>query len=244
MAGTALLLAVGLSIVILDFGSGSPIVRWLPAPAIRRLLTGFLFGSTGALIALSPVGKHSGAHINPAATFAFWLGGTFPTGMAAGYVLSQLAGAVLGSLPLLAWGAMGRSVEFAATEPGAGYGALAAVVGETATTFALIIGLFVFVGHPRLRKFTPLLFPFLYAVMVCLEGPVSGTSTNPARSLGPAVISGAWHGWWVYWAEPMLGTLLGVAVHQGTWLRELRIEAAKVYHFTHDPHGVFHASPT
>jgi aquaporin Z len=194
MAGTAMLLAVGLSIVILDFGTGSPVVRWLPEPAIRRVITGFLFGLTGAAIALSPVGKHSGAHINPAVTFAFWLVGKFRTRLAVGYVLAQLTGAVLGSLPLLPWGAMGRSVAFGATEPGPGVGVLAALIGEVATTFALIIGLFVFVGHRRLRKFTPLLFPFLYAVLVCLEGPISGTSTNPARSLGPAVIAGAWRG--------------------------------------------------
>ncbi len=240
MVGTAWLLAVGLSIVILDFGTGSPVVQWLPDAGIRRIITGFLFGVTGASIAVSPVGKHSGAHINPVVTFGFWLVGKFRTGLAVGYVLAQLAGAVLGSLPLLAWGAMGQSVQFAATEPGTSYGALAATVGETATTFALIIGLFVFVGHARLRKFTPLLFPFLYAVMVWLEGPISGTSTNPARSLGPAVIAGAWHGWWVYWLGPMLGTLLAVTVYQGTWLRELRIEVAKVYHFRRDPHGVFH----
>ena len=59
----------------------------------------------------------------------------------------------------------------------------------------------------RLRPFTPALFPVLYAVMVYLEAPVSGTSTNPARSLGPAIVSGSWHGWWISWAGPFVGTL-------------------------------------
>jgi len=53
LVGTGVLILVGLSFVILDFGNGSPIVRLLPDPGIRRLITGFLFGSTGALIAIS-----------------------------------------------------------------------------------------------------------------------------------------------------------------------------------------------
>ena len=67
------------------------------------------------------VGKESGAHINPAVTMIFWLFRRLDARTAVLYVLAQLAGAVIGSLPLLAWGAMGRSVAFGATLPGAGY---------------------------------------------------------------------------------------------------------------------------
>ncbi|GFE61762.1 MIP/aquaporin family protein [Geobacter sp. AOG2] len=237
--GTALLIAFGLSIVILAFGEGSPVVRLIPSTGLRRLLTGFLFGSTGALIAISPLGKESGAHINPVVTLAFRLLGKLKTRHAVGYVLAQFAGAMLGALPLLAWGEMGRSVSFGATLPGPGYGIVRALAGETVTTFALIVGLFFFLRHHRLRPFTPALFPFLYAIMVFAEAPISGTSTNPARSLGPAVIAGAWHGWWIYWAGPLLGTLLGVAAYRFTGLGWLKIEVAKLYHFEHDRYGVF-----
>lgn len=244
LAGTALLVAVGLSVVILDFGAGSPVLAWVPSPGLRRLLTGLLFGAAGGLIALSPIGKISGAHINPAVTFAFWLEGTMGSGHAAGYVLAQVAGAALGALPLLGWGRMGASAQFGATLPGPGYGASAALLGEAVATFAMIVGLFVFIGHRSLRRFTPLLFPFLYAVMVFLEAPISGTSTNPARTLGPAVVSGVWRAWWVYWVGPLLGSLLAVGMHKGTWLRRLEVEVAKLYHFEHDPHGVFRHSVT
>ena len=61
LVGTGLLVVVGLSIVIFDFGRGSPMLQLLPEDAARRLVTGLLFGSTGALIALSPLGKESGA---------------------------------------------------------------------------------------------------------------------------------------------------------------------------------------
>ncbi len=237
--GTAALMAVGLSIVIFDFGAGSPMLDWLPGAAARRLLTGFLFGAVGATIAVSAVGKVSGAHINPAVTLAFWARGKMRAGNAAFYVLAQLAGGLTGALPLLAWGRLGQSVNFAATAPGSGYTAAEALAGEALTTFIMVALLFFFIGHRRLRAWTPLLFPFLYAVMVWLEAPVSGTSTNPARSFGPAIVSGVWSAWWVYWVGPFLGAAAAVAAHRFTWLRRFEIKVAKVYHFDHDPHGFF-----
>ncbi len=243
MVGTALLVAVGVSVVIVDFGAGSPVIDLLPDPGVRRLITGFLFGTTGGLIAFSHIGKTSGAHINPVVTLAFWLEGKMGSGYALGYVLAQLGGGALGALPLLAWGRMGEAIHSGTTVPGAGYGAATATLGEVATTCTLIVGLFFFLGQRRLRRFTPLLFPFLYAVMVYLEAPISGTSTNPARSLGPALVSADWRSWWVYWLGPTIGALLGVGVHRLSWLHYLEIEVAKLYHFDHDPHRVFQRFP-
>lgn len=239
LLGTALLVAVGLSIVILDFGQGSPVVAFLPSAGLRRLLTGFLFGTTGALIALSPLGKESGAHINPAVTLGFWLMGKLRARYVPGYVFAQLVGAVLGAVPLLAWGAMGRSVSYGATFPGVAYSLGWACFGETAATFALIVGVLLFLQHRRLRNYTPALFPFLYAFLVYVEAKVSGTSTNPARSFGPALISGNWHGWWVYWLGPVLGALLGVALYRIVGHNWPTISVAKLHHFEHDRYGVF-----
>ena len=239
LVGTALLVGIGLSIVILDFGRGSPIIQFIPNAGERRLMTGFLFGMTGALIALSPLGRESGAHINPVVTLAFWLTGKLKTRHVPGYVAAQLCGAAAGALPLLAWGATGRSIDFGATLPGQAYGVGWALLGETATTFALISGLLFFLRQPRLRAYTPALFPFLYAFMVYAEANISGTSTNPARSFGPALISDDWHAWWVYWLGPLLGALLGVAAYTLTKRPWTTIEVAKLYHFEHDPYGVF-----
>jgi aquaporin Z len=237
--GTALLVLVGLSFVILDFGSGSFVTRLVPSDGLRRLVTGFLFGATGGLIAVSPLGRISGAHINPVVSFAFWVKGRMRGAHALGYAIAQLAGAAAGALPLFAWGSIGRSVAFGSTVPGEGYGPWSALAGEAAATFTMVILLLFFVSHKGVRRFTPALFPFLYAAMVFLEAPVSGTSTNPARSLAPLLLSGHWRAWWVYWAGPFLGAFLAVVVHTGTWLNRLEIEVAKLYHFEHDPHGVF-----
>ena len=86
----------------------------------------------------------------------------------------------------------------------------------------------VFLATKRLRPYTPALFPFLYSVMVFLEGAISGTSTNPARSLGPSVISGYWAGWWIYWLGPVAGAFL--ATLAVSFLVK-RITVAKLYHF-------------
>ncbi len=237
VAGTALLVLGGLSVVIFMFGAGSPMERLLPDVVTRRILTGFLFGSIGASIALSPVGKVSGAHINPAVTLGFWLMQKLDARTALGYVCAQLVGAALGSLPLLAWGSMGRSVYFGATMPGDGYMVMDAMLGEIVTTFALVTGLCIFIGFRELRRFTPFLMPPLYGVMVPLEAALSGTSTNPARSFGPALVSGQWVGWWIYWIGPLAGTVAAILVCSSL---ARRIEVAKLYHFDSDRRRIFH----
>jgi aquaporin Z len=242
LIGTALLVLVGLSLVILMFGAGSPMTRLIPDDGLRRLITGFLFGTTGACIALSPVGTVSGAHINPAVTLAFRLMGKLDLPTTLGYVGAQLIGAVAGSLPLLLWGAMGRSVAFGATFPGPDFALSTAFLGEVITTFTMVTLLAVFLGFRTIRPFTPAIFPPLYAIMVWAESPISGTSTNPARSLGPSVISGQWQGWWIYWLGPIAGMLL--AVLACSFLAK-RIEVAKLYHFDSDRDRLFRrmASP-
>ena len=235
--GTGLLLMLGLSSIIFMFGEGNPIEAIVPSLELRRVINGFLFGSIGASIALSPVGKVSGAHVNPVVTLAFWLAGRLDWRDAGAYVLAQFAGATVGCLPLLAWGAMGRSISFGATIPGKDYTILAAVMGEVATTFGLVAGLCVFLSFRKIRNFTPAMIPCLYALMVPLEASISGTSTNPARSLGPAIISGEWHGWWVYWIGPVMGAF--VALFLCSRLAK-RIEVAKLYHFETDHKGVIH----
>jgi aquaporin Z len=237
--GTALLVLIGLSFVILDFGKDSFVLKLIPDSGLRRAITGFLFGSIGALIAVSWIGKESGAHINPAVTLAFWFQKKITYSHAIGYIFAQLIGGIIGALPLLLWGKLGNSVYYGATYPGNEYTAWTALIGEFGTTFTMVLLLFIFIGSKKLRNFTPLIFPLLYLFMVFAEAPVSGTSTNPARTLGPSVISGNWAAWWIYWIGPAAGAIAAAAIYNFKWFKEFEIEAAKLYHFEHDRHGIF-----
>jgi aquaporin Z len=236
--GTGLLLLGGLSLVIFVFGVGSPIAAWIPSMTVRQIMSGFLFGSIGAALALSPVGEVSGAHINPAVTLGFLLLGKLKPRPAFGYMVAQVGGATLFCVPLLLWGSMGRSVSFGASLPGPGYSTWTVLLGEVATTFALVTSLCVFLSLRELRRFTPYMIPFLYAIMVPLEAAISGTSTNPARTMGPAIVSQNYTGLWIYWVGPFLGT--AAAIVACSFLAS-RIEVAKVYHFDKDRSGVFKA---
>jgi aquaporin Z len=235
LVGTGLLLLGGLSLVIFMFGAGSPVAWVVLNEGWRRRITGFLFGTIGAVISLSRVGKESGAHLNPVVTLGFFLMGKIHARTAAVYVLGQLTGAVLGCVPLVAWGSMGRSVAFGATLPGQTYPLRTVLLGEIVTTFLLITMLCVFIGFRGLRRFTPAMIPVLYSFMSYVEAPISGTSTNPARSLGPALISGQWHGWWIYWIGPLIGTLLAILLCNAL---ALRVEVAKLYYFETDRSGL------
>jgi aquaporin Z len=229
--GTAALVLVGLSVVIGINGTGSPILPWIPDEGLRRAITGFLFGTTGCLITLSPVGKISGAHINPIVSIAFLLKGKMSYEHTLGFILAQMIGSVIGAVPLLLWGRQGASVGFGATIPLPG-GTAAAFVGEMITSFLLIAGIFFFTGHQhhKLRRFTPYLMPPLYCIMVYAEGKISGTSTNPARSFGPAVISGLWTGYWLYWIAPVIGTFIAVGLFEMPFFWKWKISVPKLYH--------------
>ena len=237
LAGTALLVAFGLSIVIALWGHGAPLAGLPISPAERRLLNGFLFGSVGAAVAYSPIGRISGAHINPAMTFAFWLEGKLGARDAGCYVVAQLLGGGLGAALLLCWGHVGASDGWGAAVPTGNLPFLEAVLGEVLCTFFLVLLIFVFAARRSTQPFTPLVNPPLFAILTWLEAPLSGASANPARSFGPELIGGGWTGWWVYWIGPVIGASLAVALLRSGLLGWHRPFQARLFHFGH-PGGV------
>lgn len=197
----------------------------------------FLFGSAGAAIAFSPIGKMSGAHINPAVTFAFWLEGKLRWRDASFYTLAQLIGAAFGAAALVIWGTSGASDAWGASLPMKGVPYWLPIAGEAFCTFALVLLIFIFAAHITTQPFTPLVNPPLFAVLTWLEAPLSGASANPSRSFGPQLIAWLWlwQDWWVYWVGPCLGAGLAVAVLRFHSLRRLRPSEARLCHFGH--HG-------
>src|SRR6266542_6465590 len=225
--GTFLLLLIGLSAVVVDFAPGSPVPRWIPDQNLRRLLTGFLFAGGATAIVYSPLGKTSGGHINPAVTLAFLRLRKITGRSAAWYMVAQFAGALAGAVAVrLLWGKLATDVDLGATIPGRG-GSAASLLAETAMTFLLVSLILRFVDEPKLQRFTPAAAGALVAFLVFVEAPLSGTSLNPARSLGPAVVAGDYRGLWAYFVGPVAGALAAVAVYRR---RHATVRCGKLIH--------------
>jgi aquaporin Z len=215
LLGTALLLIGGLSAICLEFGPHSPIAPHLPSHSWRLLLTGLMFAGTGSLVAISPLGRRSGAHLNPVVTLAFWLRGNVHPHDLLGYSLSQFAGAILGTAVVgLVWGSTARAVTYGATLPGNGLDGLEAAVVEMLMTASLVLAILLMTSHPSSARWTPLVAWLLIAALVWQGAPYTGTSLNPARSLGPAMFGHQLGAYWIYVAGPVAGALLAAALHQ------------------------------
>ena len=229
LAGTAILLIGGLSAVFLDFGPDSPVARHLPSASARLLITGLLFAGTGSLVALSPLGRRSGAHLNPAVTLAFWTQRKVHPHDLAGYVVSQLLGALLACAGLkLVWGHTARVLHLGATQPGRGFTGLDAAALEMLMTAALILMIFVMTSNARSARWTPLGNWVLVATLVWRGAPYTGTSLNPARSVGPALLAPETTQLWVYLAGPVAGALLAAGVF--ALFRDHNVLTAKLFH--------------
>jgi aquaporin Z len=210
--GTSILVLVGLSAVTFDFARGAPGPSLVADESVRRLLTGMIFAGTAAAVVYSPLGRRSGGHLNPAVTLAFFRLDKITRRSAATYVAVQIAGAVTGAaLVRLLWGRLALSVHVGVTAPGHG-GALAAFPLEVVMTFVLVSLILNFVDRPRLMPFTPIAASGLVAFFVLVAAPISGTSLNPARSVGPALVSGDYSWLWIYLIAPPLGAFIASVV--------------------------------
>src|SRR5579884_481053 len=155
------------------------------------------------------MGAVSGAHLNPVVSLAFALRGDFPWYRVPWYVAAQLVGAALACLFLL--GVFGNIEHLGATLPGPGYHAWQAFLMEIALTGGLVS---VILGTASAAQNVGTIGALGVGGYIALAGlwaaPVSGTSMNPARSFGPALIAGHWAAYWAYVAGPLLGA--GIAV--------------------------------
>ncbi|MBN3889354.1 MAG: aquaporin [Nostoc sp. JL31] len=92
--GAAFNIFIGLSAIVFNFGHGLPIEQLVPDSSIRRLITGLIFAGSGAIVAVSPIGKLSGSHINPSVSLAFWIHGKMHLRDFVGFVIGQFLGAI------------------------------------------------------------------------------------------------------------------------------------------------------
>jgi aquaporin Z len=155
------------------------------------------------------MGAVSGAHLNPVVSLAFALRGDFPWKRLPGYVLIQLVGATLACLFLYA--VFGNVQHLGATLPGSGYTNWQALLMEIALTATLVS---VILGTASAAQNVGAIAALGVGGYIALAGlwsaPVSGTSMNPARSFGPALVSGDFSSYWVYVLGPIAGALIAV----------------------------------
>jgi aquaporin Z len=155
------------------------------------------------------MGAVSGAHLNPVVSLAFALRGDFPWRRVPGYLVTQLLGATLACLFLEA--VFGNVHHLGATLPGAGYADWQALLMEVVLTASLVS---VVLGTASAAQNVGRVAALAIGGYIALAGlwstPVSGTSMNPARSFGPALVSGDFSAYWVYVVGPLAGALIAV----------------------------------
>jgi aquaporin Z len=155
------------------------------------------------------MGAVSGAHLNPVVSLAFALRGDFPWKRLPGYVVVQLVGASLACLFLYA--VFGNVQHLGATLPGPGYANWQAMLMEVALTGVLVS---VILGTASAAQNVGAIAALGVGGYIALAGlwsaPVSGTSMNPARSFGPALVSGDFTSYWLYVVGPIAGALIAV----------------------------------
>jgi aquaporin Z len=175
----------------------------------RRALMGLVMGATTIAIVISPWGKRSGGHFNPAITFTFYRLGKVEFWDTWLYLIAQFLGAIAGvALARYALrGALGNhAVRYAVTVPGV-YGSTVAFAAELAISFLLMITVLFATNRKRLAPYTAYFAGLLIATYYIFEAPLSGMSTNPARTFGSALHANYWHALWIYFMAPSMGML-------------------------------------
>jgi len=176
-------------------------------------------GHTGVAIAFGlvimvmvyGVGHISGAHFNPAVSVAFALTRHFPWPRVATYSAAQVGGALLAAAILR--GSLGDVAQVGATLPAGSQGQ--SFLWEVVLTFLLMFVIMAVATDARAAgEAAAIAIGGTVGLDAMFGGPISGASMNPARSIGPALVSGDLHALWLYIAAPFVGAGLGALAYQ------------------------------
>lgn len=175
------------------------------------------FGLTVMTMAYA-IGHISGCHLNPAVSIGLWAGKRFPARDLPGYVVAQILGAIAAAsvLVVIATGKPGFDVVksgfacngFAEHSPG-GYSLLACFFTELVLTFMFLMIILGVTERRATQNLAPVAIGLGLTLVHLISIPVTNTSVNPARSLGPAVFVGGWAAeqLWLFWVAPILGAI-------------------------------------
>ena len=215
-------------------GCGSAVLALgYPGISIGLLGVSVAFGLTVVTMAYA-IGHISGCHLNPAVSVGLAAGGRFSWSEVLPYVVAQVLGAIAAAalLYLIASGKAGFDLAsglgsngYAEHSPGR-YSLGAGFVTEVTMTFMFLM-IILGATHERAPKgFAPIAIGLGLTLIHLVSIPVTGTSVNPARSTGPALIVGGWalEQLWVFWVAPLAGALLAGFVYR--WSGQAAVQPA------------------
>jgi aquaporin Z len=197
------------------YSQDSPLNNLAFSPAVRSLLMGTAVAITALLVITSPLGRRSGAHMNPAITGTFFWLGRVHRWDAAFYIAAQFIGAVVGVLvarQIMGVRLSAQPVQYLITVPGM-YGSPTALLVEFALS-AVLMGVVLYASnHRSLTRLTPVFVALLTVLYYGVSSSIAGYSVNPARSFASALFAWIWRGIWIYFVAPGLGMLTAATIY-------------------------------
>ncbi|HEY1284144.1 MAG TPA: aquaporin Z [Steroidobacteraceae bacterium] len=217
--------------VLVFGGCGSAV---LAGDSIGYLGISIAFGFS-LLTMVYAIGPISGCHVNPAVTAGLLVAGRIDARDAAGYVIAQVIGGILGAATVLfiAWGSpMGYNAAtqglaangYGEHSPG-GYDVIAALLVEVTLTFVLVFTVLTATAPGARPALAGVAIGFALALIHLVGIPITNTSVNPARSIGPAVFVGGWalEQLWLFIVAPLIGSICAALLYQLVYPRESAI---------------------
>ena len=197
--GTFAFVFIGAGAVVVDAARGG--VLGLTGIAMAH--------GVGIGVLITATMKISGAHLNPAVTFAMWLTGRIAPKQAGLYVITQLLAAAAGALAVKALlpAMAGQALSYGVPRLASDLTFTGAIWIEALLTFVLVSAVFGTAVSPDAPKVGGFGIGLAIFVDILVGGPLTGAAMNPARAFGPALVANDWHGHAVYWIGPLVGAL-------------------------------------
>jgi aquaporin Z len=202
LLGTFLFFTIGLASVqaVGAMGADAPLLVVVP----------LAFG-LGLLAAIFAFGHISGGHFNPAVTVAMAIDGRITPMDAVGYIASQVIGAIgAATLILVLWDQ--AAIASTITAPGSGFSDVQALVLEAVLTAIFLLVILSSTKHASTHA--ALAIPLTLVAIHLAAVPFTGSSVNPARSIGPALMGGDVSKLWIYIVAPVVGAIVAALVYR------------------------------
>ena len=187
-------------------GCGAITIDGVTGGAVSHVGISLTFGLV-VMAVIYAIGGVSGAHINPAVSLGFWMAGRLPARHAVLYTVSQCTGAVLACLVLLVL--FPDHPTLGATAP-TGTAGQSFILEVVITLILMFVILSVATGSKEQGIMAGTAIGAVVGLSALFAGPISGASMNPARSLGPALVTLQFDSLWIYLVAPAVGALVAV----------------------------------